>query len=103
MIEFIFRTKLPKSSNNDCCCSSSSSNSSGGGGGMDRVIATANGDAIGCSILRRSIADFSQADSYENFDKEEGKCSDFVENCKCYNVSFFFTLTKSFSYFIYFN
>ncbi|VBB35159.1 unnamed protein product, partial [Acanthocheilonema viteae] len=58
MIEFIFLIELPKSSSN-------------GGDCMDRMmmVMTASG-AIGGSV-RRSIAENSRADSYENFDNEE--------------------------------
>uniref|UniRef100_A0A915PET5 Uncharacterized protein n=1 Tax=Setaria digitata TaxID=48799 RepID=A0A915PET5_9BILA len=47
MIEFIFQRELPKSSSDDAngCCD---------------------------DVARTSIADYSRADSYENFDKEEG-------------------------------
>lgn len=59
MIEFLFLTEMPKSSSSDGSSSST-----------DRVMIT-NG-AVG-GYVRRSIADNSRADSYENFDKEEGR------------------------------
>uniref|UniRef100_A0AAF5Q5V1 Phosphatase tensin-type domain-containing protein n=1 Tax=Wuchereria bancrofti TaxID=6293 RepID=A0AAF5Q5V1_WUCBA len=68
VIEFIFLIDVTatKNSKND-----SSNNDDNGSNNNDTNAVTANDGAISSSIIRKSIADNSRADSYENFDKEE--------------------------------